>query len=81
MSPTLAETELDRGPAAGSERFCALERRVKPAGELIRFVVGPGNDGQPSRFVVKIRIPKKLYPGRGAEADRSKRSAFWAFCR
>src|SRR5690348_2371592 len=57
MSPTLAETELDRGPAAGSERFCALERRVKPAGELIRFVVGPGND-------VIADVKRKL-PGRG----------------
>lgn len=57
MSATLAETELDRGPAAGSERFCALERRVKPAGELIRFVVGPGND-------VIADVKRKL-PGRG----------------
>src|SRR6185437_6725812 len=57
MSATIAETELDRGPAAGSERFCALERRVKPAGELIRFVVGPDND-------VIADVKRKL-PGRG----------------
>ena len=57
MSATIAETELDRGPAAGGERFCALERRVKPAGELIRFVVGPGND-------VIADVKRKL-PGRG----------------
>jgi predicted RNA-binding protein YlxR (DUF448 family) len=57
MSATVAETELDRGPAAGDERFCALERRVKPVDELIRFVVGPGND-------VVADVKRKL-PGRG----------------
>ena len=57
MSATVAETELDRGPAAGSERFCALERRVKPADELIRFVVDPGSN-------VVADVKRKL-PGRG----------------
>jgi len=57
MSATVAETELDRGPAAGSERFCALERRVKPADELVRFVVGPDND-------IIADVKRKL-PGRG----------------
>jgi predicted RNA-binding protein YlxR (DUF448 family) len=57
MLATVAETELDRGPGAGGERFCALERRVKPVDELIRFVVGPDND-------VIADVKRKL-PGRG----------------
>ena len=57
MSATIAEIELDRGPAAGSERFCALERRVRPVDDLLRFVVGPDND-------VIADVKRKL-PGRG----------------
>lgn len=50
--------ETDRGPsAAGGERFCALTRTAKPAGDMIRFVVGP--DG-----AVVPDIKRKL-PGRG----------------
>jgi len=51
-------TETDRGPsAAGGERLCALTRTVKPADDMIRFVVGP--DG-----AVVPDIKRKL-PGRG----------------
>jgi hypothetical protein len=52
-----AESELDRGPVAGNERFCALEQRAKPADELIRFVKGPDNEVVPD-------VKRKL-PGRG----------------
>jgi predicted RNA-binding protein YlxR (DUF448 family) len=51
--------ELDAGPrksGPGAERFCAVTRVVKPAEELIRFVVGP--DG------VVPDLKRKL-PGRG----------------
>ena len=51
------DTEIDRGPAAGGERFCALSREAKPADEMIRFVVGP--DG-----AVVPDVKRKL-PGRG----------------
>jgi predicted RNA-binding protein YlxR (DUF448 family) len=58
MLASSVENELDRGPrGGGGERYCALERRAKPVDELIRFVVGPGND-------VVADIKRKL-PGRG----------------
>ena len=37
--------ELDAGPhkgRPGAERLCAVTREVKPVGDLIRFVIGPG---------------------------------------
>lgn len=50
--------ETDRGPsAAGGERSCALTRTVKPADDMIRFVVGPDDAVVPD-------IKRKL-PGRG----------------
>jgi uncharacterized protein len=58
MLAVAADTELDRGPAiAGGERFCAFSRAVKPAEEMIRFVVGPDNAVVPD-------VKRKL-PGRG----------------
>jgi predicted RNA-binding protein YlxR (DUF448 family) len=51
--------ELDTGPRkgkAGAERFCAVTRTVRPAEELIRFVVGP--DGV-------VPDLKRNLPGRG----------------
>jgi uncharacterized protein len=54
------DTELDRGTtsvAPGTERSCALTRKVMPVGEMVRFVVGP--DG-----AVVPDIKRKL-PGRG----------------
>jgi hypothetical protein len=72
------DADLDTGPrshAAGTERFCAVRRAVKPVDELIRFVVGP--DG------VVPDLKRKL-PGRGlwvtatrdALAEAVKRGAF-----
>jgi predicted RNA-binding protein YlxR (DUF448 family) len=60
MGPNAQTTpqETDRGPsAAGGERFCALSREAKPAGEMIRFVVGPAGEVVPD-------VKRKL-PGRG----------------
>ena len=54
------DTELDRGTtsvAPGTERSCALTRKVTPVDALIRFVVGP--DG-----AVVPDVKRKL-PGRG----------------
>jgi uncharacterized protein len=53
------DTEFDTGPGssrAGSERYCAVTRSVKPVAEMIRFVAGP--DG------VVPDLKRKL-PGRG----------------
>jgi len=54
------DTELDRGTtsvAPGTERSCALTRKVMPVDALIRFVLGP--DG-----AVVADVKRKL-PGRG----------------
>lgn len=54
------DLELDRGAASvapGTERTCALTRALKPASELIRFVLGPGDTVVPD-------VRRKL-PGRG----------------
>jgi predicted RNA-binding protein YlxR (DUF448 family) len=58
--------ELDTGPrnsGAGTERFCVATRAVKPADDMIRFVVGP--DG------IVPDLKRKL-PGRGVWVTASK---------
>jgi len=48
---------LDRGAAdvaPGTERTCALTRKLKPAAEMIRFVVGPNGEAVPD---VKCKLP------------------------
>ena len=73
------DSELDRGTtsvAPGSERMCALTRKVLPVAELIRFVVGPAGEVVPD-------VKRKL-PGRGlwvtgtreALAEAVKRNVF-----
>lgn len=58
MLASAQDDDLDRGATApGGERTCAASREVKPASELIRFVVGP--DG-----AVVPDVKRKL-PGRG----------------
>jgi len=58
MLATAHDAELDTGPrnAAGTERFCAVSRAVRPVDEMLRFVIGP--DG------VTPDLKRKL-PGRG----------------
>ena len=54
------DNDLDHGTtsvAPGAERHCALTRELKPASEMIRFVVGPAGEVVPD-------IKRKL-PGRG----------------
>jgi predicted RNA-binding protein YlxR (DUF448 family) len=52
-------TDLDAGPrrAAGSERLCVVTREVKPADDMIRFVVAPDGSVVPDL--------KRRLPGRG----------------
>lgn len=58
MLACVDDTPLDAGPkGAVTDRFCAVSREVRPADQLIRFVVGP--DGQ-----VMPDLKRKL-PGRG----------------
>src|SRR5262245_61096155 len=48
---------LDRGAAdvaAGTERMCALTRKLRPAAEMIRFVVGPNGEAVPD---IKCKLP------------------------
>jgi hypothetical protein len=60
MLAVAQDSELDHGAtsvAPGTERTCALTREIKPAAEMIRFVVGPGGE-------VVADVKRKL-PGRG----------------
>ena len=59
VQDTPQDTALDAGPrssGAGTERFCAATRTVRPVDDMIRFVIGP--DG------VVPDLKRKL-PGRG----------------
>jgi predicted RNA-binding protein YlxR (DUF448 family) len=61
------DNDLDRGTtsvAPGTERTCALTRKLKPVAELIRFVVGPAGEAVPD-------IKRKL-PGRGIWIDATR---------
>lgn len=73
------DQETDNGPRddkRGTERLCVVTRKVRPIGELIRFVVGPDGSVVPD-------LKRKL-PGRGvwvtatrpAIEDAVKRNAF-----
>jgi len=79
LAHEVQDSELDRGTtsvAPGTERCCALTRKVMPVDELIRFVVGP--DG-----AVVPDVKRKL-PGRGlwiaatgaAVSEAVRRNAF-----
>ncbi len=75
VQDTQATTELDAGPrssAAGTERFCAVTRAVKPVDDMIRFVLGP--DG------VVPDLKRKL-PGRGIWITATKQALTEAVAR
>jgi predicted RNA-binding protein YlxR (DUF448 family) len=59
MLAILDDSALDGGPRKGAatERFCVVEREVRPVEQLIRFVVGP--DG------AVVPDIKRNLPGRG----------------
>jgi predicted RNA-binding protein YlxR (DUF448 family) len=68
MLARTSDSEVDSGPGdgrAGSERFCAVTRAVKPVAEMIRFVAGPTG--------VVPDIKRKL-PGRGVWISASRSS-------
>jgi uncharacterized protein len=47
--------ELDRGPGRQQScRLCAVTRAVRPIGDLVRFVIGPGGEAVPD---VKHKLP------------------------
>lgn len=73
------DSELDHGAtsvAPGTERTCALTRAVKPATEMIRFVVGPEGEVVPD---VKRKLPGRgiwITASRAAIEDAAKRGVF-----
>ncbi len=67
VADIVQDNDLDRGAtsvAPGTERTCALTRKLKPVSELIRFVVGPAGEAVPD-------IKRKL-PGRGLWIDATR---------
>jgi len=70
-------SELDRGPYARErERFCVASRTARPVSDLIRFVVGPGDEAVPD---IKSKLPGRgvwVTATREALEDAIKRKAF-----
>ena len=79
MLAVAQDSELDRGAtsvASGAERTCALTRELKPAADMIRFVVGPGGEAVPD---VKRKLPGRgiwVTATRAAIEDAVKRNVF-----
>jgi predicted RNA-binding protein YlxR (DUF448 family) len=79
MLAVAQDSELDRGAtsvASGAERTCALTRELKPAADMIRFVVGPGGEAVPD---VKRKLPGRgiwVTATRAAVEDAVKRNVF-----
>jgi predicted RNA-binding protein YlxR (DUF448 family) len=68
LMQTLADTATDRGvhAAAGvTERLCVATRKVRPVGQLIRFVAGPDGAVVPDL--------KRRLPGRGVWVTARRR--------
>jgi uncharacterized protein len=75
MLATIDDSALDSGPRKGAatERFCVVEREVRPVGELIRFVVGPDGAVVPDL--------KRNLPGRGLWVTATHQAVDQAFRR
>lgn len=79
MLAVAQDNELDRGAtsvAPEAERTCALTRELKPAAEMIRFVVGPDGATVPD---VKRKLPGRgiwITATRAAIEDAVKRNVF-----
>src|SRR6516165_6199382 len=79
MLAVAQDSELDRGAtsvAPGAERTCALTRELKPASEMIRFVVDPAGQVVPD---VKCKLPGRgvwITASRAAIEDAAKRNVF-----
>jgi predicted RNA-binding protein YlxR (DUF448 family) len=73
------DNELDHGTtsvAPGTERICALTRKLKPVSELTRFVVGPAGEAVPD---IKRKLPGRgiwITSTRAAIAEAVKRNVF-----
>jgi hypothetical protein len=73
------DNELDRGTtsvAPGTERTCALTRELKPAEDMVRFVVGPNAEAVPD---VKRKLPGRgiwITATRAAIEEAVKRNVF-----
>jgi len=71
--------ELDHGVAKlapGMERHCALTRTIKPVDDMIRFVIGPGDEAVPD---LKRKLPGRgiwITASRAALDDAVKRNVF-----
>jgi predicted RNA-binding protein YlxR (DUF448 family) len=78
MLAVAQNSELDRGAtrALGVERTCALTRELKPASEMIRFVLDPAGEVVPD---VKRKLPGRgiwITASRAAIEDAAKRNVF-----
>jgi hypothetical protein len=79
MLAVAQDNELDHGAtsvAPGTERTCALTRVLKPAAEMIRFVMGPRGEAVPD---VKRKLPGRgiwVTATRAAIEDAVKRNVF-----
>jgi uncharacterized protein len=79
MLAVAQDGELDSGVtsvASGAERTCALTRELKPAADMIRFVVGPDGEAVPD---VKRKLPGRgiwVTATRAAIEDAVKRNVF-----
>jgi predicted RNA-binding protein YlxR (DUF448 family) len=79
MLAAAQDSELDSGAtsvAPEMERTCALTREVKPAAEMIRFVVGPNGEAVPD---VKRKLPGRgiwITATRAAIEDAVRRNVF-----
>jgi uncharacterized protein len=79
MLAVAQNSELDRGAtsvAPGAERTCALTRELKPASEMIRFVLDPAGEVVPD---VKRKLPGRgiwITASRAAIEDATKRNVF-----
>jgi uncharacterized protein len=79
MLAVAQDSELDRGAssvAPGAERTCALTRELKPASEMIRFVLDPSGTVVPD---VKRKLPGRgiwITASRAAIEDAAKRNVF-----
>ena len=79
MLAVAQDSELDYGAtsvAPGTERTCALSRELKPASEMIRFVLGPAGEVVPD---VKRKLPGRgiwITASRAAIEDAARRNVF-----
>ena len=79
MLAVAQDSELDHGAssvAPGTERTCALTRELKPASEMIRFVLDPSGTVVPD---VKRKLPGRgiwITASRAAIEDAAKRNVF-----